>query len=70
MNYLNEWQFVFPDSIQLLSENGRKRHANLLIIIAGADGELVREEIAAIESRTAKRPAQAMKQVVWLCVIQ
>jgi uncharacterized tellurite resistance protein B-like protein len=41
---------VFPDSIQLLSENGRKRHANLLIIIAGADGELVREEIAAIES--------------------
>ena len=41
---------MFPDSIQLLSENGRKRHANLLIIIAGADGELVREEIAAIES--------------------
>ena len=41
---------MFPDSIQMLSENGRKRHANLLIIIAGADGELVREEIAAIES--------------------
>ena len=41
---------MLPDSVQLLDEDERRKHATVLMIIAAADGELVREEIAAIES--------------------
>jgi uncharacterized tellurite resistance protein B-like protein len=41
---------MLPDSVQLLDEDERRKHAIVLMIIAAADGELVREEISAIES--------------------
>ena len=41
---------MLPDSVQLLDEDERRKHATVLMIIAAADGELVREEISAIES--------------------
>jgi len=41
---------MFPDPIQHMSAEQAKRHASLLVIIAAADGELVREEVSAIES--------------------
>ncbi len=41
---------MFPDPIQHMSAERARRHASLLVIIAAADGELVREEISAIES--------------------
>ena len=41
---------MLPDSVQLLDADERRKHATVLMIIAAADGELVREEIAAIES--------------------
>ncbi len=41
---------MLPDSVQLLDEDERRKHATVLMIIAAADGEFVREEISAIES--------------------
>lgn len=41
---------MIPDPIQDMSAEQAKRHASLLVLIAAADGELVREEISAIES--------------------
>ena len=44
MNYL------FPNPVNQLSLEERKAHAELMVIIASIDGELVQEELAIIES--------------------
>ena len=41
---------MIPDPIQDFDYEQARRHASLLIIIAAADGELVREEISVIEA--------------------
>jgi len=41
---------MFPDELDHLSTHELQRYAEILVYIAAADGELVREEIAAIES--------------------
>ena len=42
---------LLPDSIDLLDEDGRTGVVRLMIIIAAADGELLREEIVCIEAQ-------------------
>jgi len=41
---------MFPDELDNLSTHELQRYAEILVYIAAADGELVREEIGAIES--------------------
>lgn len=41
---------MFPDDLDKLSDQNRQRYAEILVYIAAADGELVREEIGIIES--------------------
>ncbi|MBT3772126.1 MAG: TerB family tellurite resistance protein [Euryarchaeota archaeon] len=41
---------MLPDSIDLISDEQKRLYISTLIIICGADGELVREEMAALES--------------------
>ncbi|RJU91507.1 MAG: TerB family tellurite resistance protein [Candidatus Poseidoniales archaeon] len=41
---------MFPDDLDNLSDQNRQRYAEILVYIAAADGELVREEIGIIES--------------------
>ena len=40
---------MFCDGVANLEANERSRYADLLVIIAAADGELVREEIQVLE---------------------
>ena len=42
---------MLPDSIDLLDEDGRTGVVRLMIILAAADGELLREEIICIEAQ-------------------
>ena len=41
---------MFPNHVNQLSLEERKAHAELMVIIASIDGELVQEELAIIES--------------------
>ena len=41
---------MFPNPVNQLSLEERKAHAELMVIIASIDGELVQEELAIIES--------------------
>jgi len=41
---------LFPNPVNQLSLEERKAHAELMVIIASIDGELVQEELAIIES--------------------
>ena len=43
-------KFLFPNPVNQLSLEERKAHAELMVIIASIDGELVQEELAIIES--------------------
>ena len=45
---------MLPDSLDLLDIDGRASVVRLMIIIAAADGELMREEIACIEAQMGK----------------
>ena len=52
---------VLPDAVDLLDERSRKAYVGVLIHVAAADGDLVREESAAIEAamgRAMIRPKQ------------
>jgi len=41
---------MIPDPLQDMSSEQAMRHASLLVLVAAADGELVREEISVIEA--------------------
>ena len=41
---------VLPDAVDLLDERSREAYVGVLICVAAADGDLVREESAAIEA--------------------
>jgi uncharacterized tellurite resistance protein B-like protein len=43
-------KFLFPGSLNQLNLEERKAHAELMVIIASIDGELVQEELMMIES--------------------
>ncbi len=43
-------KFLFPNLVNQLSLEERKAHAELMIIIASIDGEIVQEELVIIES--------------------
>ena len=43
-------KFLFPNPVNQLSLEERKAHAELMVIIASIDGELVQEELAVINS--------------------
>ena len=43
-------KYLFPNPVNQLSLEERKAHAELMVIIASIDGELVQEELAIIES--------------------
>ena len=43
-------KLLFPNSLNDLSIEERKAHAELMVIIASVDGELVQEELMLIES--------------------
>ncbi len=43
-------KFLFPNLVNQLSLEERKAHAELMIIIASIDGEIVQEELIIIES--------------------
>ncbi len=52
---------VLPDAVDLLDERSREAYIGVLIHVAAADGDLVREESAAIEAamgRAMIRPKQ------------
>jgi len=55
---------VLPDAVDLLDEKSREAYVGVLIHVAAADGDLVREESAAIEAamgRAMIRPKQREK---------
>jgi len=55
---------VLPDAVDLLDERSREAYVGVLIHVAAADGDLVREESAAIEAamgRAMIRPKQREK---------
>ena len=55
---------VLPDAVDLLDERSREAYVGILIHVAAADGDLVREESAAIEAamgRAMIRPKQREK---------
>jgi uncharacterized tellurite resistance protein B-like protein len=55
---------VLPDAVDLLDEQSREAYVGVLIHVAAADGDLVREESAAIEAamgRAMIRPKQREK---------
>lgn len=41
---------MLPDAIDLVSEEQKRLYVSTLILVCGADGELVREEMAALEA--------------------
>jgi len=43
-------KFLFPNLVNQLSLEERKAHAELMIVIASIDGEIVQEELVIIES--------------------
>ena len=52
---------MLPDAVDLLDERSREAYVGVLIHVAAADGDLVREESAAIEAamgRAMIRPKQ------------
>jgi uncharacterized tellurite resistance protein B-like protein len=60
---------VLPDALDLLDERSREAYIGVLIHVAAADGDLVREESAAIEAamgRAMIRPHQREKMRPWL----
>ena len=60
---------VLPDALDLLDERSREAYIGVLIRIAAADGDLVREESAAIEAamgRAMIRPKQRERMRPWL----
>ena len=59
-----EGSLVLPDAVDLLDERSRDAYVGVLIHVAAADGDLVREESAAIEAamgRAMSRPKQREK---------
>ena len=60
---------VLPDAVDLLDERSREAYVGVLICVAAADGDLVREESAAIEAamgRAMIRPNQRERMRPWL----
>jgi uncharacterized tellurite resistance protein B-like protein len=60
---------VLPDALDLLDERSREAYIGVLIRVAAADGDLVREESAAIEAamgRAMIRPKQRERMRPWL----
>ncbi len=60
---------VLPDAVDLLDERSREAYVGILICVAAADGDLVREESAAIEAamgRAMIRPTRREAMRPWL----
>ena len=60
---------VLPDAVDLLDERSREAYVGVLICVAAADGDLVREESAAIEAamgRAMIRPNRREAMRPWL----
>ena len=60
---------VLPDAVDLLDERSREAYVGVLICVAAADGDLVREESAAIEAamgRAMIRPNRREMMRPWL----
>ena len=60
---------VLPDAVDLLDERSREAYVGILICVAAADGDLVREESAAIEAamgRAMLRPNRRELMRAWL----
>jgi uncharacterized membrane protein YebE (DUF533 family) len=60
---------VLPDAVDLLDERSREAYVGILICVAAADGDLVREESAAIEAamgRAMIRPNRRELMRPWL----
>ena len=60
---------VLPDAVDLLDEKSREAYVGILICVAAADGDLVREESAAIEAamgRAMIRPNRRELMRPWL----
>lgn len=60
---------MLPDALDLLDERSREAYIGVLIHVAAADGDLVREESAAIEAamgRAMIRPHQRERMRSWL----
>lgn len=60
---------VLPDAVDLLDEQSREAYVGILICVAAADGDLVREESAAIEAamgRAMIRPNRRELMRPWL----
>ena len=60
---------VLPDAVDLLDEKSREAYIGILICVAAADGDLVREESAAIEAamgRAMIRPNRREMMRPWI----